>query len=281
MRGSVAWLALSPFLAVASLMGQETPGRANEDRATSFLANVRKYVIQIPKNGTQLTLNEKSLLNWTNPVRRQERGAIYVWTQGGRPLVISSAFTYELGDRVREKHEFHSLADVELIATYDGTLAWNPKSRGITWTDFQDAPRPASSHRTRLLQMRQLATRFRAVLTDPKDEKTELRLAPRPLLEYAAPKEGITDGVLLSFVVATDPEALLLIEAFDQQRDGMAAVGFRYAFARFHYWELTALEHDRKVWEAPLDRSHETNKIGDAENLGKTYNSFHPHADSQ
>ena len=114
------------------------------------------------------------------------------------------------------------------------------------------------------------------LLRAAKGEKTELRLAPRPLFEYSSPTAGVIDGAIFSFVVATDPEVLLLIEAFDENRDGKQTTGFRHAFARFHYWNVIAYDGDRRVWEVPLDKSHETNQIGHRENIGKTYNSFHP-----
>jgi hypothetical protein len=242
--------------------------------------DARKYVIESGKDGAILQLNEKSLFNWTNPVRQQERGAIYVWLHDGRPLAIGSLFTYEINGKVHDKHEFHSLATGPLRATFDGTLAWAPQQAGINWHDFEQAPAPANGHVARLLQMRQLSRNFRAELVDLQDQKNQLRLAPRPLFEYSAPKAGIVDGVIFSFVVATDPEVLLLVEAFDEDRDGTRKTGFRYAFARFHYWYVAAFEGDRKVWEVPLDRTHERNPIGNPENIGKVYNSFHPRPSS-
>jgi hypothetical protein len=87
----------------------------------------------------------------------------------------------------------------------------------------------------------------------------------------------VVDGAIFSFVVATDPEVLLLIEAFEETRNTAPAAGFRYAFARYHYWYVAAYDGDKKILEAPLDRAHELNYLGDAENIGKAYNSFHPY----
>ncbi|MBC7817400.1 MAG: hypothetical protein IAG10_10965 [Planctomycetaceae bacterium] len=242
----------------------------------AFLEDARKYVIESTKDRAKLKLNEKSLLNWTNPTRQQERGAIYVWTHEDRPLAIGSFFTYEYDSKVYLKHEFHSLSTGALNASFGGTTAWTPKDAGIKWQDFKDGPEPKGNHSNRSLQMRQLARPFRAELIDPKGEKNELRLAPRPLVEYSSPKAGVIDGAIFSFVVATDPEVLLLIEAFDESRDGKPATGFRYAFARFHYWNVVAYDGDRRIWEAPLDKSHEQNNLGDKANISKIYNSFHP-----
>ncbi len=243
---------------------------------SKFLDEAKKYVIESPSDRAKLVLNEKSLLNWTNPVRQQERGAVYIWSLNERPYAIGSLFTYEYENKVFSKHEFHSLSTKPLKSSYDGKLAWTPKTAGIEWRQFKDAPDVASTHNARLLQFRQLCRPFRGELIDPKNERTELRLVSRPLITYSAPKQHVLDGALFSLAVATDPEVLILIEAFEEDVNGSLQKGFRYGFARFHYWNLVVYDGDTKVWEAPLDRSHETNQIGAVENIGKVYNSYHP-----
>lgn len=240
-----------------------------------FTGDAKKYVIEFPADRARLTLHEKSLLNWTNPIRQKEKGETFVWMHRSRPYAIATFFTYAYNDKTYLKHEFHSLAPGPLQTTFDGAPAWTPKSPGLTWVDFSASPAPANTRVARLLQMRQLARTFRAELNSPKNERTELRLAPRPLFEYSSPETGVLDGAILSFVVATDPEVLLLIEAYDENRNGKPATGFRYAFARFHYWDVSAYLNDTRVWHAELDKAHETNNLGDRENIGKIYNSFH------
>jgi hypothetical protein len=244
--------------------------------AAPFIEDARKYVIESVKDKAKMTLNEKSLLNWTNPARQQERGAVYVWTLDERPAAIGSLFSYEYDSKVYDKHEFHSLSSGPLRSTFAGTLAWTPKSAGIEWRPFNDSPPPGTTHTARLLQMRQLSRPFRAELVSPKEDKTELRLISRPLFEYSSPKIGVIDGAIFSFAVATDPEVLLLIEAYESDVNGVKRTGFRRAFARFHYWKLSVYDGDQIVWEAPLDTSHESNPIGDKKNIQKTYNSYHP-----
>jgi hypothetical protein len=265
------------WLPVLALMVMGAPfAHGQEAEPPAFLHDARKYDIESGPERTRLVLREQSLLNWTNPIRQQERGALYVWLRGERPEAIGTLFTYQYNETVYFKHEFHSLTVMPLKATFEKQLAWTPDRPGVVWHDLPDSPQPAALHVGRALQMRQLARGFRAELIDPKGERTELRLASRPLYEYAAPNAGILDGAILSFVVATDPEVLLLIEAFDETRSGQRATGFRYAFARFHYWQLRVFRDDAVVWEAPLDKTHEQNNLGDRGNLTKSYNSFHP-----
>ena len=191
-------------------------------------------------------------------------------------MAIGSLFTYEYNEKVYAKHEFHSFAAGPLRSTFDGTLAWTPKGAGVEWRPFNDSPPPGTTHTARLLQMRQLARPFRAELVSPKEDRTELRLISRPLIEYSSPKNGVIDGAIFSFAVATDPEVLLLIEAFEETLNGTKRTGFRHAFALFHYWNVAVYDGDKKVWDAPLDTTHESNPIGDKKNIEKSYNSYHP-----
>jgi hypothetical protein len=239
--------------------------------ASPFIEDARDYQIHLDSStGPLLKLNEKSLLDWTNPVRQQERGAVYIWQQDGRPQVIGSLFTYEMNEYTFFKHEMLSLSTKPMIAKFGERLAWSPKTAGIEWKQFPKSPAPAANHTGRLLQMRQLARPFRAELVSPTGEKTELRLTPRPLYEYSSPAAGVVDGAIFSFTVATDPEVLLLIEATADRQ-----AGYRYAFAPFHYWELNVYNGDEKVWLSDLDRTHERNNLGDPLNIPKPYNSFH------
>ena len=241
-----------------------------------FVVDARKYVIESVSDRAKLTLNERSLLNWTNPARQQERGAIYVWEIEGRPLAIGSLFTYEYAGNVFAKHEFHSLSTGPLRSMFDGKLAWTPKSAGIEWRDFKDSPTVGTTRTARLLQMRKLARQFRGELVSPTGEKTELRLLSRPLLEYSSPKLGIVEGAIFSFAVATDPEVLLLVEAFDSETNGTRHTGYRHAFARFHYWQVAVYDGEKMIWDAPLDDTHATNPLGDKKNIEKPYNSYQP-----
>lgn len=271
MSSSRVWAAA---VVVLQLM---TASLVADEPQPDFVGDARKYVFELMSTKARLTLRDKSLLNWTNPVRQNEKGETFVWLHQQRPYVIGTFFTYGYDGKTFLKHEFHSLAPGPFTATFNGTVAWTPQAAGLTWTEFPESPKPTNTRVSRSLQMRHLARQFRAELTSPKNERSELRLAPRPLLEYSSPETGVLDGAILSFVVATDPEALLLIEAFEESRNGKPVSGFRYALARFHYWDLAVYLDDQKIWSAALDKSYETSNLGDRDNLRKTYSSFHPY----
>jgi hypothetical protein len=74
---------------------------------------------------------------------------------------------------------------------------------------------------------------------------TELRILSQPLFRY----ESKSDGTLFAFVMATDPEALLLID----ERPGDSGPAWHYAFARMSNHSLAAKRRDLVVWEVPVD----------------------------
>jgi hypothetical protein len=230
------------------------------------------YEIRIGDGAQVAQLREPPLLNFTNPERNQERGSVFVWMHRDRPVAMGQFFRFNspAGQRLT-KHAFHSLSSANLKASSQEAVAWAPASPGLDWKKLADAPEPAETAGARLLQMRQLARRFQVTLTNPKQERTELRLMPRPLLEYSAPNDGLLNGAILSFVVATDPEAILLVEAVEEQ----GRRHFRYAFARFHFQQLTATDGKQEVWNVDYDPSLMRNNPGDPATMGKIYSSFY------
>jgi hypothetical protein len=272
----IALLPVGALIAAVPLIGpaQEPAAKAADDKAelAELLDDAKNYAIRATKPEVELKLRETPVLNFTNPERNQERGSIFVWLHEGRPVAIGQFFRFNVRDRRVKKHALHSLSAGPLEAKFHDRLAWAPEQPGIAWQPFPDAPAVAARRPERLLQMRQLARSFKVKLTDPKDQATNLRLAPRPLFEYSAPGAGVTDGLIFSYLIATDPEAILLIEAFDEN----GKTGYRYAFARFHFQRLTATLGNDTVWDAAYDPSMMRNTFGNPEAVKKVYNSFHP-----
>ncbi|MBC8113073.1 MAG: hypothetical protein H7062_01730 [Candidatus Saccharimonas sp.] len=268
LAGLIGFLVLLHLPAVA----QEAPSAENTELA-DLLASARMYEIRTTKPDAPLKLREPPVLNFTNPERNQEHGSVFVWMQAGQPAAIGQFFCFNnINGQRLTKHALHSLVSVPLEAKVNDVVAWAPQQAGIEWKVFADAPAVGPNRTNRLLQMRQLARRFRVNLIDTKEKATELRLAPRPLFEYSVPNAGVADGVIFSYVVATDPEAILLVEAFDER----GQTGFRYAFARFHFRRLTATDGDRTVWDVEYDPSQMNNAIGNPATIKKVYNSFYP-----
>ena len=196
---------------------------------------------------------------WTNPERETDGGLVFLWLGRGRPEAISCFYRVRFEGRLVEAHEFVSLAPVGLTATLRERTVWSPPVPGLEFQPVPDAPHPATTPAERLRQLRALAREFH-VSVDVDTGPTELRLLTQPVARFGAEKADTTtegsetarspDGALFGFVLATDPEAWLVIE----ERPGSDRTAWHYAFARMSNRSLTARHRDRPVWNAPRDR---------------------------
>jgi hypothetical protein len=237
----------------SSLGGSETGNQdgvnsAKVDSAARNLDRLKqaaaRYRISLGTDATrELRVAPEPVLSWTNPLRGTVWGATFVWVADGRPEVVGSLFRYTDGGKTVEDDEFQSLATTGLKASRSGRTVWAPRVAGIELAPIRGAPKPAASLSERLRQMQALASEFHAFL-DTENNRTELRLLPKPLYRYQTNRPELPDGALFAFVLTTDPEVLLVIEA--RPVDGAAV--WQYGFARMSMVNLRARHKDRDVW---------------------------------
>jgi len=194
-------------------------------------------------------------LRWANNARGSEDGMTILYVHAGRPLAAACLYPWDK----RLIHDLQSLSREKIVARKDGALVWQPQEPAVKYASIPDAPAPAETPTQRLRQLKSLAEQFQSAMLGWKADSTdreELRLLPRPLYRYE-PKEGqVLDGAVFAFVMGTDPESLLLIEAVKGE-DGEAT--WQFAFARRTSGELEGRHQDKVVWHA--DRFPQT---GDA-----------------
>ena len=187
----------------------------------------------------------KPLLKYTNPVRGEVSGSVFVWTHQGRPEVIAAVFDYRTERTIYS--ELHTLARAGTVGDRDGKEFWKPPEAGAKFQAVPGAPGPAESEPARLLQMRELARGFTVERTHPEHGKEAMRLLPSPVFRYASPLTGTRDGGIFVFADATtDPEAFLVLEATagDKPR-------WHYAFARTNIVEFRAEYKGELAWGVP------------------------------
>jgi hypothetical protein len=207
-----------------------------------FAADAARYDITLlaPKP-TPLKLLAQPVLNWD--------GSAFVWLKDGRPEVIGALWktVNARSGRTEYGHAFHSLSDHPITATFGSQLIWSPNSAGLQFRPVEGAEAAAGDSRRRLVQLRSLAREFSAVRW--KGGRAQLRMLTQPIYRYE-PTAGITkDGAIFAFTnteFGTDPDALLILEA--RQIDDK--LGWGYAFARFHYMEMSGNHRDKEVWRA-------------------------------
>jgi hypothetical protein len=155
-------------------------------------------------------------------------------------------------------YEFQSLASSPLTTKLDELAIWEPQNPGMTYRSLPGAT-PGASQPIRLQQMRTLDREFSAELVPTNSPSKPLRLLPAPLYRYATPRgehsaDEVIDGTVFSFVQATDPEVLLVIEAI--QAEGTTR--WQYAVARMSMVPMKVSHQDSVVWETDWARSSTT-----------------------
>jgi hypothetical protein len=255
------WLGLVVFVGMSlwfPLVRQARPEEpARETAADERLQAVKKLLEQsvdwyevLPDAEAKARMRPQVVLSWRNAERVNTGAALLaIWTDRGRPEAMASIFQ----DRNNVCHEFGSLARSTKIVVRDNSrVVWSPGKAGVEFRDLPDAPAPAGERAARLRQMKSLAGRFGARLPAPNvgDGNPEvLRLLPSPLYRYDLKDTKDTiptlrDGGMFAFVMGTDPEVVLLLEAVEREGKGV----WQYAFARATSYAAEAGLGDAVVW---------------------------------
>lgn len=232
----------------------DTPAPA-ADEAAARLAIMRRSLMSfsvqpVDRPGPPFRLQPEPIFRFTNPVGTSRDGAIFLWFgEYDRPEVAVQVFVRRTDDQWVQ--EFTSLSPGPLIAQPRDGAAWSPAQGGVTLKPIPGAPKPAETPEQRLRQMRLLAQDFVAEDYFQNQSWQRLRLLARPLARYGKPGSSLIDGALFSFVLGTDPEVYLMLEA----RTGNGGPAWQYAFAPMSTYALRASLKDREVWSLPYRRT--------------------------
>lgn len=188
-------------------------------------------------------------LKWDNNARGSASGLTVLFVAGGRPEAVACIYPWD-GNLVQE---FRSLSRTAggLVAQRKGDTApfWKPTEQGIAMKAIPKADAPAKTKFARLRQLKQLRKRFEATLMGWKNDdsdRQDLRPLPRHLYRYTKPTGDVLDGAVFAFVMGTDPEVLLLIEAVKTKSGDQ----WQYGFVRRTSGELAGRLDGETVWTA-------------------------------
>jgi hypothetical protein len=221
----------------------------NAAKAAEFAAAeaVRYEIRHADTNKPALQLLPEPVLRWSNPLRGEVHGSVYLWTNNGCPEVAASI--YQFFHMKQLNIELVSLSEAALRADRNGRLRWSPEA-GVKFAPLPGGPRPAATPDARQLQMRALARKFTGYLAEPEEadnKLTELRLLANPLHRYEAADGSGREGAVFALVTTNDPEIVLLIES----RKGKGGREWVWAAARMHFRPLQLKLADVVVWDVP------------------------------
>lgn len=248
---SIVLVALSLAFGLAWPSHADEPDNADGDEQLTKVKETLEQSIDwyavLPDNEAKAPLRPQIVIRWRNAVRVNTGAALMaIWTQHGRPEAMASI--YQTNGNIC--HEFGSLSRSNKLVARDKTaVVWSPRTAGVEFRDVPDAPVPAETPVARFRQMKSLAERFSARLPERNSTRQEeLRLLPKPLYRYELKPSNdvdpdLLDGAMFTYVMGTDPEVILLLEAVG--RDDKAV--WKYAFAR-----ATSLAADASLGNAVI-----------------------------
>jgi hypothetical protein len=220
-----------------------------EEAYTGAKKLVGDFVVRFDSSDKKLKLEPEPVLRWTNSLERRFYGDVFVWTYEGRPEALASVNNvFQPGRKARET-ELLSLSAERLILSHDDKVVWQPSESGLELKPLPGAAKPGENAAERLRQMKALAVGF-SVVADyggKKEDKETLRMLGTPIFRYQSVSQDVVDGALFAFAKATDPEAILMLEA-RKVKDG---IEWQFAFARLNGWcSFSATSKDKEVWQA-------------------------------
>ena len=246
-------LAMASLCLATNIAAAQGEARSIERTRDSFERSAAKIQITHQDTDRPLTRKLEPVLNWSNPERKTIVGVLYLWTLDARPQVAmcmfpSSSDSYDI--------ECQSLSESPLSAREDGMIIWQPAEAGIRWQELEAGKTAGKTPAARLIQMRQLAREFSAKLVlDDKADK-QLRLQTTPVYRYDSQRlpDGIIDGSVFTFVQGTDPEVLLLLEAYETEQPEKETVAWRYALARMTMVATEVSYRSNSIWKTQWAR---------------------------
>ena len=165
------------------------------------------------------------VLRFNNPVGRSRDGTVFLWMdRNGRPAVAVQATLNVRGAWV---HEFTSLATGPLTSVSPKIAEkWSPAQGGI---EFKPLPAhgAGATPEVRLAQMRDLAQRSQAAGRFPVRRLADAPPASQAVCALGSGRAPAMDGALFAYVLTTDPEAYLMLEASPRQAGTRMALRVR------------------------------------------------------
>jgi hypothetical protein len=245
---SIAALVSLASIQVATSQDDRATNRSQLEKLRAHLDESVDWYQIAPAEGAE-PLKPHIVLRWDNQVRGDGSavGLTVVWADDTRPHAITAIFPWS----GRVTHECDVLArDAKLVGLRDGRLVWQPNASGMDFRPVPKAPPPAESTSRRRLQLKQLAAEFEATMlgwNPDNSDKQELRMLPQWLYRYGREGSECLDGAIFAFVMGTDPEAVLLLEAF---RTDENKYQWQFAFARGTSGALEGRWKEEIVWTA-------------------------------
>jgi hypothetical protein len=246
------------LLLIGVCCGQDREVRPDEQRAAhlarmkALAGSIHVYAAPGMKE-SEAKLVSEPVLRYTDNTRKNDESSLWIWgSKGSRPTAIV-AIEYYPNYRPQGPSWLYEIASlsaerisVERNAAKRGDeLAWTAKEPGLALATIADADPPADKPVRRLAQMKTLRARFAIHERTPTEGRIELRPLTSPLYRYEDAASAVIDGAIFSFANGTNPEVLLVLEAY-KTKD---AEGWRYGLVQMTGAVVAVQLDGKQVWE--------------------------------
>jgi hypothetical protein len=255
MRRIALSLAILPVMAAAAAArAEDEPNRPVGDEAAEQIraarANAGLISIQDVESGSEIERVEDPVLRYTEPVRGNVFGTLWVWGAKGRPAAVLELIRNgdPKSDSSLDWFCFHATTDRPIKLTAKSGQTWTPQSSELKFLPLPGAAAPAKTAAVRSGQMKEFVRRFSAH-EFYESGRVEMRLLPAAVHRYAGPEGGLIDGAVFVMAEGTHPEATLFLEAV--QPAGDANPIWQYAIGRSGAAEMVMFYDDKEVHRLP------------------------------
>ena len=244
LRLSMAVAAMSCFAADET---SKTPEK-EVSPAQVAIRNLAKQCVFQPVAGAEgpgkpFVLHTDPLLKYGDPTRDIGSSALWVWMDGEVPAMFQKIeVNVHQGSNDKWTWCFANASSQKLECAWPEVRRGSVTVNEVPTGEIPESPKvkenaPASAM---ALTARQLSRKFTA-----RDGDDELRLLPRPLLEFNAEKQNIPYGAVFGFATGTNPSIVLIIQA--EKKNGEVV----WTYRPMHMTALTVeLEYDgQKIWQ--------------------------------
>jgi hypothetical protein len=163
------------LLAVTPVVAQEESDRPGK----SLPEYINKVKIVRAEGDEPVAPIARALFKYSDSARIIADGAIWAWSDGGRPLAMAKCWKNANGTQTCA---FSLTSDTLIVAAGPQAKTWRPERTQIELVDLTGAPVPDTKDAVRLRQFKEQARRFAAhEFWNPENDRYELRLLPQPV----------------------------------------------------------------------------------------------------
>lgn len=221
-----------------------------DDQIKAARASAAIISIQDVESGSEIERVENPVLQYTEPVRGNVYGTLWVWGAKGRPAAVLELIRHgdPQSDACLDWFCFHATTDRPIQLTARSGETWRPESSDLKFQSLPRAPVPAATPAARMVQMKQFVRRFSAHEFYTSG-RVEMRLLPAAVHRYEDRERGLIDGAIFVIAEGTHPEATLFLEAV-QPADEAKPI-WQFAIGRSGAAEMVMSYDDKEVHHLP------------------------------